>query len=592
MKNIIKSLCILTLLFTPILAEHNIQNLIDSGAIKSCFAGNGELRLSYKNLQSLKGIENLPQPESITFIDLSHNQISDLSDYSLDHFPNLTQLWLNNNQLNDISQLIGHANLRELHISNNNLKMLDLQTLSIFPMLYVVNAGFNEIEQLKTFEGKLNHLEVLFLNNNKIQTLPSCAFEPCPSLQAIYLQDNLINILPSDCFKSLYNLRLLYLYSNLFTSLPTNIFSDLKNLHVLYLNNDEIQNSEKDCDAALAVQPKKVDASAPCVAQADIDKFLSIVRKEVYQDIVVDGVTIKEGVKDCEIRYPNIKKILDGYKRPFTVLDIGASEGYFSLRIAAEYDCTCIMIEGDKTLLLPQICQLNKRLDNVVVLEKFITPQDLKELGECEHFDLVLAFNVIHQMKDGWKDSIDYLLTLGDNILIETPPPGCRTAANSYTLPLIEEYLSKNKHGKVVATVPRYGRPGLPSPDQKYSNVYLFQMNKNVLQKPAWGSPNNRFYAVNSTLEQKTLYKPRIDKTITWKKGINLWTFKNMNGVYPSKDVIKNEILRLSEFPHGDFMPWNMIIQGTNLDLIDWEDNNIPAHMHKFDACWNQFESK
>jgi len=327
-------------------------------------------------------------------------------------------------------------------------------------------------------------------------------------------------------------------------------------------------------------------------SQADIDLFLSKVRKEVYQDILVNGVTIKNGVKDCEIRYPNIKKILDNYKRPFTVLDIGASEGYFSLRIAAEYDCTCVMIEGDSTLLLPQICSLNKERKNLVVLEKFITPQDLKELGECEHFDVVLAFNVVHQMKGAWKETIDYLLTLGDYVLIETPPPGCHTSANKELLPLIEDYLSQNKYGTVIDKVPRYGRPGLPGPGQKYSNVYLFQMHKNVLPKPTWGSPNLRFYPINSNFTEKTLYKPRIKKTINWKKGINLWTFKNMHGVYPKKDIIHEEIKRLSVFKHGDFLPWNMVIQGNNLELIDWDDYNSPEYMHNHEACFALLELK
>lgn len=332
-----------------------------------------------------------------------------------------------------------------------------------------------------------------------------------------------------------------------------------------------------------------VFSASPTATQAEIDHFLSIVRPDIYQDIIVDGKLIKEGVKDCEIRYPHIKKILDKYQRPFTVLDIGASEGYFSLRIASEYECTCVLLEGDNTLLLPKICQLNNNLKNVVVLEKFITPEDLQELGKCEHFDLVIAFNVVHQLKERWKETVDALLTLGDNILIETPPPGCHTAANSANLPLIEDYLAQTPHGNVVAQVPRYGRPGLPSPDQKYSNVYLFEMNKNVIEKPTWGSPNIRFYPIKSTIEEKSFYKARIDKTIEWKPGINLWTFKNLNGVYPALEVIKEEINRLATFPHGDFVPWNMVIQGNNLELIDWDDNNLPENKHNAQVCWEQF---
>lgn len=330
------------------------------------------------------------------------------------------------------------------------------------------------------------------------------------------------------------------------------------------------------------------------IIQQDIDQLLSIIKPEIYQDLLVNGIVIKEGVKDCDIRYANITKILDNYKRPFTVLDIGASEGYFSLRIAKDYmdKCTCVMIEGDKTLHLPEICKINKNLTNLVVLEKFITPKDLQALGECEHFDVVLAFNIVHQLKDQWKETIDALLTLGDHILIETPPPGCRTAANKENLPLIEEYLAQHKHGSVIGKVPRYGRPGLPSPDQKYSNVYWFNMYKNVLPKPTWLSPNTRFYAINSNFLEKTMYKPRINKTIDWKRGINLWTFKYLNGVYPARQIIHQEIKRLATFAHGDFVPWNMVIQGNNLELIDWEDNNMPSYMHKYDTCITLFEAR
>lgn len=332
------------------------------------------------------------------------------------------------------------------------------------------------------------------------------------------------------------------------------------------------------------------DKSTP----AEIQAFLAKVRPDTYQDILVDGNVIKEGVKDCEVRYPNIKQIADKYKRPFTVLDIGASEGYFSIKMAQEYKdkATCVMIEGDKTLLLPEICNINKGLNNLVVLEKFITPLDLKELGECEHFDIVLAFNVIHQMKEAWKETLDYLLTLGDYIFIETPPIGCHTAANKDLLPLIEDYLSKHKNGRVVGRVPRYGRPGLDTPDQKYSNVYLFQMNKNVLTKPTWGSPNKRFYPVISTFNEKAIYKPRINKIIPWISGINVWTFKNMNGTYPFKTTMHEEIKRLSALPHTDFLPWNIIVQGNHLELIDWDDNNAPGAMHNADACIAQYEAK
>lgn len=266
----------------------------------------------------------------------------------------------------------------------------------------------------------------------------------------------------------------------------------------------------------------------------------------------------------CTLRYNIIKKILDTYQRPFTVLDIGAGDGSLSLRIASEYsNSTCVMIEGDRKFLLPQLCTLHKQLNNIIVLEKNIEPSDLVELASCEHFDLVIACNVIQNSKGHAKEIIDALLMLGDHIIIETP--------------LLKEYLVHNKYGKALDCA---------------SDIYLFQMHKNILTKPTWGSPNLRFYAINSTFKEKTIYKPRINKTIPWKPGINLWTFKQMNGVYPKKEIIHDEIKRLSAFPHLDFLPWNMIIQGHTIELIDWDDNNAPHYMHNYQACLAQFESK
>ena len=60
-----------------------------------------------------------------------------------------------------------------------------------------------------------------------------------------------------------------------------------------------------------------------------------------YQDIFINGETVATGYRMCAERYEAIKKVLDKYKRPITVLDIGASQGYFSFRIASDYPSVC-----------------------------------------------------------------------------------------------------------------------------------------------------------------------------------------------------------------------------------------------------------
>lgn len=253
--------------------ERSIQTLIDSGEIKQCLSSNGELALAHKELQSLKGLENVAQAASIKFIDLSHNQISELTGCSFEHFGNLTQLWLNDNLLEDISALTesaGLGNLRELHVTHNKLHELDLQQLSTLPMLYILNVGFNEIKIVKPKKcWGLNNLEMLFLNNNKLTTLPSYVFSACPNVQAIYLHGNTLNHLEPHCLDGLYKMRLLYLQDNALTHLASNIFINLKSLHILYLRNNAIAQLEMDWAKGLD-QLNILDLSHNRLSEVDI----------------------------------------------------------------------------------------------------------------------------------------------------------------------------------------------------------------------------------------------------------------------------------------------------------------------------------
>lgn len=142
-------------------------------------------------------------------------------------------------------------------------------------------------------------------------------------------------------------------------------------------------------------------------------KFLDITNHgyEQYQDIVINNVVVKPASgdrRDCSLRYEIIKKVLDKYERSLTMLDIGASQGYYSFKTAYDYDSVCVMIEGNNPHYpligsqLLDLCKANRKLDNVILLNKMIVPEDLTKLSQCEHFDVVLAMNVIHWFGDQW----------------------------------------------------------------------------------------------------------------------------------------------------------------------------------------------
>ncbi len=117
--------------------------------------------------------------------------------------------------------------------------------------------------------------------------------------------------------------------------------------------------------------------------QKNKQSFLDITKygHEQYQDIIINDVVVKKanGNHDTKARYKIIQEVLNQYRRQFCMLDIGASQGYFSFRAAHDYDCVCVMIEGNNaeypkvgTQLL-NLCEANDSLENIILLNNLIS---------------------------------------------------------------------------------------------------------------------------------------------------------------------------------------------------------------------------
>jgi len=232
-----------------------------------------------------------------------------------------------------------------------------------------------------------------------------------------------------------------------------------------------------------------------------------------YQDIVVNGKTIHKGsAQSCQDRFEAIKPILDLYDRPITVLEIGANNGYFSLRIAKEYPSTCVMV--DTTDRLRDICAANTDLDNIIYLKKRMNVDSLKDLNSREHFDLIIAFHVLHHAgRDGtWKEFCEELFKLGDNIIIETPPKNDTFAQENPTIGYLVDYLTTLPSAQAIASFPRH---------QPHMEDHML------------------WFCFKSKSENASLYTE--DKG----RGISFLTFRNHHGRFPLKETIQQEKSKL-----------------------------------------------
>lgn len=307
---------------------------------------------------------------------------------------------------------------------------------------------------------------------------------------------------------------------------------------------------------------------------------------EQYQDIFINGEVVQRANynhNDCSVRYELLNTILSNYNRPFTMLDIGASQGYYSFRAAFSYpDSVFVMIEGNNKHYpligsqLLDLCKANSSLNNIIFLNKLLEIEDVRRLSECEHFDVVVALNIIHWFGDSWKNITDCILKMGSIIVIETPPqePGL-SHGDSLIRDGIEQYLL-SKGARILGKVPRHTSNSI------MSTIYVVESNKNYLERKTWLTPllAEKTHMIIIDFNQKKLHK-KVDYPANtylisdWIPGINLVTFKMYSGAFPTADKLKSLLFTVRDEFHNDWLINNMVLQGNKLSLIDFND---PSH--------------
>lgn len=133
-----------------------------------------------------------------------------------------------------------------------------------------------------------------------------------------------------------------------------------------------------------------------------------------YQDIVdQNGSVVTAGYRECASRYEVVRGLCLGLRRPFTVLDLGAAEGYFSIRLSVAFGARCTAVET-RDVIEPA----RDRVAEVVRDE--ITPEKLAAMGT---FDVVLGLSFLHHVAD-WRGMLDQMSRTARSLLIvETPNP-------------------------------------------------------------------------------------------------------------------------------------------------------------------------
>jgi len=199
---------------------------------------------SLKDLKYLTNLEYLSSPQlelkditvlgnlkNLRVLYLQRNQISDIS--PLKKLTNLEVLSLNGNQVVTISALSSLKKLQKLYLREN--KIVSITPLAKLTKLNTLELGMNSITKIDSLKN-LKKLRILALDNNKISDVQ--ALKNMSVLENLYLQRNVISsISPLSNMKSL---EILSLNGNKITDLK--YLTKLILLEKLYLMENKIKN--------------------------------------------------------------------------------------------------------------------------------------------------------------------------------------------------------------------------------------------------------------------------------------------------------------------------------------------------------------
>ena len=126
-------------------------------------------------------------------------------------------------------------------------------------------------------------------------------------------------------------------------------------------------------------------------------------------------------------------------------------------------------------------------------------------LSQSEHFDVVLALNVIHHFRWRWRTAARAILGLGDTVIIESPPNDDTGSRGKWIRRSINRFLESMPHAVIAETERRRDRPIM-------SKMRLYERE-----------------------EIKPTATARVSMAT---HGIRPDTFDLLGGVYPERDVL------------------------------------------------------
>ena len=298
---------------------------------------------------------------------------------------------------------------------------------------------------------------------------------------------------------------------------------------------------------------------------------------DTYNDIRINGKTLSLGYRNSEKRYSEIFKFCKKFNRPISVLDLGAAEGYFTFRLAEDFDGVFVAVESNPERKLLELCKKNND-HKVLLLNKQMNLKNLKNIKEVQHFDIVLALNIIHHFDEPFQDVLETLVSMSSFCFLEHPN-SLENESTKNSQRLDTEKLDLEKFKPILLNKNPSGL-GNPLNKKLERNLWLLQNTQSKTIDRGWRGtskyteefgPGNQI-SIKSNFDEINVDYGLRDEKRNWIQGIDLRTFLEYDGVYPTNEKIINLIDNLKIEYAKDLGPHNLILNGERLFLIDQND--------------------
>lgn len=195
-----------------------------------------ELNLSHNLICEIRGETDFPLNllSTLKLLDLSHNSLTSLDQYSFRLLASLQHLDLRSNNIFILNQMTFHASppieldlgmvstnksssdipppsLEYLNLSDNRLDKIPFSTIHNLTTLRVLDLSSNIISSTSDiidYSGRGLVLQQLHLQDNRITSLSEDAFENFDHIEQLYLSNNPIDVIEDNAFRNLQLSRL------------------------------------------------------------------------------------------------------------------------------------------------------------------------------------------------------------------------------------------------------------------------------------------------------------------------------------------------------------------------------------------------